>query len=133
MPAATTNYLRATRDFDENLKILWQELQSHPQYRGATTLILTTDHGRGDAPRGWRDHGQKVAGSEAIWIAVLGPDTPALGERANVELVTQSQVAATVAAVLGEDYVADTPKAAKAIGDVIRTSAKPSGSNSPDR
>ena len=127
------NYLRATRDFDENLKILWQELQSHPQYRGATTLILTTDHGRGDAPRGWRDHGQKVAGSEAIWIAVLGPDTPALGERANVELVTQSQVAATMAAVLGEDYVADTPKAAKAIGDVIRTSAKPSGSNSPDR
>jgi Type I phosphodiesterase / nucleotide pyrophosphatase len=127
------NYLRATRDFDENLKILWQELQSHPQYRGSTTLILTTDHGRGDAPRGWRDHGKEVAGSEAIWIAVLGPDTPALGERTNVEQVTQSQVAATLAAVLGEDYGADAPKAARAIGDVIRTSGKPAASTSPGR
>jgi hypothetical protein len=45
-------------------------------------------------------------------MAVLGPDTPALGERENVE-VTQSQVAATVAALVGEDFAATDPRVAK--------------------
>ena len=69
-------------------------------------MVVTTDHGRGNAPRGWRDHGAETAGSEAIWMALIGPDTPALGERTNTALVTQSQVAATIAALLGEDYCA---------------------------
>jgi len=42
----------------------------------------------------------------------LGPDTPARGERENTE-VTQSQVAATIAALLGEDFVAARQDAAK--------------------
>ena len=60
--------------------------------------------------RAWRDHGEKVEGAEFIWIAVLGPDTPPLGERVNCAPVTQSQIAATVAAFLGEDYHAAFPK-----------------------
>ena len=44
-------YLRALRDADGNLKLLWEELQSRPQYRGTTTMIVTTDHGRGNSPR----------------------------------------------------------------------------------
>jgi long-chain acyl-CoA synthetase len=60
----------------------------------------------------WTDHGKKVPGAEFIWIAVLGPDTPALGERENVE-VTQSQVAATLARLVGEDFNAASPKAAR--------------------
>ena len=43
-------YLRALNDTDANLKTLWDELQSRPEYRGSTTLIVTTDHGRGDPP-----------------------------------------------------------------------------------
>jgi hypothetical protein len=117
-------YLRALRDTDTNLKLLWEELQSRPQYRGTTTMIVSTDHGRGTAPRGWRDHGAETAGSEAIWIAVFGPDTPALGERTNTAIVTQSQVAATLAALLGEDYCAAFPAAAKPIADVIRPAGR---------
>ncbi len=117
-------YLRALHDTDANLKTLWDELQSRPEYRGSTTLIVTTDHGRGDPPRGWRDHGAKVAGSEAIWMAVIGPDTPSLGERMNTALVTQGQVAATIAVLLGEDYLAEVPNAAKPIGDLIAPAAK---------
>lgn len=113
-------YLRAAQIADANLKRLWDELQAHPQYRGTTTLIVTTDHGRGDPPRGWRDHGAKVAGAESIWLAILGPDTPALGERTDVAPVTQSQVAATLAGLLGEDYRADVPAAAPGIADAIR-------------
>jgi hypothetical protein len=40
---------------------------------------------------------------------VLGPDTPALGERKDCAEVTQSQVAATVAALLGEDWKTAEP------------------------
>jgi Sulfatase len=112
-------YLRAAHEADAAIKSIWDELQSHSQYRGTTTLIVTTDHGRGDPPQGWRGHGEKVEGSDAIWLAVLGPDTPALGERSDSGPVTQSQVAATLAALLGEDYKAAVPKAGGPIPDVL--------------
>jgi len=67
----------------------------------------------------WKSHGAKFKGSEAIWIGVLGPDTPARGERAGTMLVTQGQVAATIAALLGEDYLAATPAAARPIAEAI--------------
>jgi hypothetical protein len=113
------HYLRAAHDTDANLQALWEILQSHPQYRGTTTLIVTTDHGRGDPPHGWRDHGAETKGSEGIWIAILGPDTPALGERTNTAVVTQGQVAATIAALLGEDYRAQVPAAAPPLEGAI--------------
>ncbi len=118
-------YLRAAHQADSAIRSLWEGLQNHPQYRGTTTLIVTTDHGRGDPPQGWRSHGEKVEGSDAIWIAVLGPDTPALGERSELKTVTQSQVAATLAALLGEDFNADAPKAAPPIADVVKPGAGP--------
>ena len=117
-------YLRALHDTDANLKTLWDLLQSRPEYRGTTTMIVTTDHGRGDPPKGWCGHGDDTPGSEAIWIAVIGPDTPSLGERTKTALVTQGQVAATIAALLGEDYVAEVPRATKPIADAIEPSAQ---------
>jgi alkaline phosphatase D len=116
-------YLRALHDADANIKRLWDELAASSAYRDKTTIILTTDHGRGDPPRGWRDHGTETPGSEAIWMAMIGPDTPALGERTNTPLVTQGQVAATIAALVGEDYNAFAPSAAKPVVDVIAPTA----------
>ncbi len=52
-------------------------------------------------------------------MAFLGPDTASLGERQHIEPVTQSQIAATLAGLLGEDYAADVPKSAKPITDVV--------------
>ena len=40
--------------------------EANPAYRGRTTLILTTDHGRGRTPQDWTDHGADVPGSEEI-------------------------------------------------------------------
>jgi hypothetical protein len=112
-------YLRAAHRVDSYLKTLWETAQALPQYRDRTTLIVTTDHGRGDAPEDWKHHGEEIRGSERIWIAVLGPDTPPLGARADVEPVTQGQVAATLAALLGEDFAAEAPAAARPIGMVL--------------
>ncbi len=114
------HYLHAAHHVDNYLRILWDTVQSLPDYRGTTTLILTTDHGRGDAPVEWKSHGAKIKGSERIWIGLLGPDTPALGERINIPPVTQSQIAATLARYLGLDYRASAPKAAPPIADVVR-------------
>jgi len=95
-------------------------MQSMPQYRGKTTFIITTDHGRGSGPVDWKEHSTPESpGSEDIWIAVIGPDTPALGERRNVPAVTQAQVAATIAALLGRDFNAVAPRAAPPLPDVI--------------
>jgi len=83
---------------------LWQTLQSMDRYRDRTTLIITTDHGRGRTPQNWIDHDTGIEGSQDIWIAIIGPDTPALGEVSGHPGVTQSDIAATMLQYLGLDY-----------------------------
>ncbi len=102
-------YLQSTRRWDAAVGELWAILQLLPQYRDTTTLILTCDHGRGDGPR-WTDHGTDTPGSEATWLAFLGPDTPAAGEAAD-EQATNDGIAATIARLLGYDYCAAEPRA----------------------
>ncbi len=68
-------YLHAAHRVDTYLKTLWETVQSMPEYRDNTTIIVTTDHGRGTAPVDWKNHGAKIRGSDRIWIAVMGPDT----------------------------------------------------------
>jgi hypothetical protein len=81
-----------------------------PEYANRTSLVITTDHGRGDN-RDWTDHGTKVPAAERIWMAVLGPSVPSRGVRSGVT-VTQSQIAATIAALVDQDYQRAQPKAA---------------------
>lgn len=121
-------YLRAAHRFDQYVKELWETVQSMPQYKGATALVLCVDHGRGVAPKGWRDHGEKVPESKNIWMAFMGPGVKPLGERKQAPEVTQSQVAATLAALLGENFQESSPKVASPVADVTgtpRASARP--------
>ena len=104
--------LRSAQQDDAFIAELWHLMQGIPQYRGNTTFIITTDHGRGNDPDAWRDHGKDVAGADRIWIAVIGPDIAPLGARTNTATVTQGQIAATIAALLGEDFTAAYPVAA---------------------
>jgi arylsulfatase A-like enzyme len=119
------HYLNAAHQADACFKDLWEALQAMPEYRDKTSVIFTVDHGRGDAPVDWKSHGKDVARSEFMWLAVLGPDTPALGERQNVSPVTQSQVAATLAALVGEDYASAVPQAAPPIADAVGPAPAP--------
>jgi len=129
------HYLHAARRFDRFTRELWDEMQGMDQYRGRTTFVITTDHGRGSGPTEWKSHGEKIPESRDIWIAVLGPDTPALGERANADPVTQAQVAATVAGALGEDYAGSVagvaPPIAAALAPGAIGTAPPSVKESP--
>ncbi len=77
--------------------------------------------------RGWRYHGEPsyygltdpnlTDGDQYSWIAALGPDTVATGEAASTERITIGQIAATVGALLGEDFgrSGETKKAAPPI------------------
>jgi hypothetical protein len=111
--------LESAHGMDRLVRQLWDTMQAMPQYRGTTTFIITTDHGRGSGLTEWKEHGVQEKGSENIWIAVMGPDTAPLGERTGVAPVTQAQIAATVAALVGKDYHRDQPKAALPLADVL--------------
>ena len=110
--------LDSARRTDGFIERLWELLQSMPEYAGKTSLVLTTDHGRGDTRVEWKSHGKDIAGSDRIWIAVMGPDTPAKGCRSDLD-VTQSQVAATVAELLGEDYHKAVPNSGAPLPGVM--------------
>jgi hypothetical protein len=98
-------YLKSARQTDEFIRQLWLWTQSHPQYKGKTTFIITTDHGRGTVPLDtWRSHGSKIEGTGQIWLAVLGPDTPAKGEVKEPGQYYQNQVAQTAASMLGVSF-----------------------------
>jgi hypothetical protein len=98
-------YLHSARNADHFIAELWTYLQSQPMYKDKTTLIITTDHGRGSAQNdGWKDHGQKISGADEIWMAVMGPDTPAGGEMKTSGQWYQNQIARTAAAFLGLDF-----------------------------
>jgi hypothetical protein len=111
--------LESAHRVDFFVQQLWDTMQSMQQYRGRTTFIVTTDHGRGSGLSEWKEHGIEQKGSENIWIAVMGPDTAALGERHDIAPVTQAQIAATLAAFLGKDYRRAVPRAAPPLSMVL--------------
>jgi len=116
------DYVQAIRSSDAYIRQIWEWVQSDPDYRDKTTLIVATDHGRGAGSLElFKTHGtpgyRRVApgevnpteGDQYSWIAILGPDTPARGEMSNTPPVELAQVAATVMALLKEPYVGDHP------------------------
>jgi len=111
--------LDSAHQFDHYVSELWTKMQSIPAFKDQTTFIITCDHGRGSGLLEWKDHGVDQKGSENIWIAVIGPDTRPRGERTSTRPVTQSQIAATVAALLGQNYNKAVSRAAPPLVDVL--------------
>ena len=96
-------YLDAAHRNDAMIRELYEAFAGHPAVRGNVALIVTVDHGRGDGPE-WSDHGEEVPVAGWVWVGVMGPRVPARGVRNDVAGATLSQVAATAAAAVGEDY-----------------------------
>ncbi len=96
---------------DAYLRELWTWLQSDPEYRGRTHLLVTTDHGRGHTIKDWRDHGAKVEGAQDVWIALVSPSMPKRGEWRDHPALHTNQVAATLANWMGVDWRALRPAA----------------------
>jgi len=93
-------YLDAAHRTDGFLQDLWQQIQTDTRTRDKTAMVVTTDHGRGSGGQ-WTDHEIGIDGADHIWLAMIGPGVPALGEASKNEQLWQDQVAATVAQLLG--------------------------------
>ena len=105
-------YLAAAHALDGMLADIWNTVQSLREYRGKTTLLVTCDHGRGDRIKDqWRDHGQRIEDAGQLWVAVMGPDSPPLGEVSVKTVLYQKQIAPTLAALLGLHFVPDRGEA----------------------
>jgi hypothetical protein len=107
-------YLDAAWRGDRFIQRLWELLQSMPEYSGKTALVLSTDHGRGSTPGDWGNHGEDYPQAGSIWIAAMGSGIAARGERERT-VATLSQIAATLAALLGFDFSSASPGAAPPI------------------
>ncbi len=112
-------YLDAARRNDLYIRQIWETLQSIEQYHDKTTLIVTTDHGRGQTD--WRSHSNSLPGCDRIWFAAMGPSVAHY--ESQHESFTQSQFAATVAASLGHDFCQTSDKVAPAIPIFIGNTA----------
>ncbi len=98
-------YLQQAYKTDRMLADLWNQLQSDPFYKDQTTLIITSDHGRGEVPlETWKRHGVDVQGAEQVWFAIMGPDTPAKGEISTKTTIYHKQIAQTISELLGFDF-----------------------------
>ena len=100
---------------DGYLKELWEWLEGQSEYRGRTHLLITTDHGRGRTPKDWRDHGEKIAGAEDVWIALVSPAMSRRGEWRDHPPLFTNQIAATLAKWLGVNWNELRPAAGKPI------------------
>ena len=107
-------YLQHLNADDKMIQQLWYYIQSTPEYKDKTTLIITTDHGRGTRTNNWKDHDFFIKGSGDAWLAVIGPDTKAEGEIEIPGKFFQKQIAATISNFLGYNFIANHP-VAKAI------------------
>ena len=106
-------YLAAASEADNFAHEIWEAYQANPRTAGRTTLIVTADHGRGDARNDrWRGHGSgrwrgivvpglRHVGSEAIFMAARGPGIVATEAYTMQNCATVSQVAATMLTSLG--------------------------------
>ncbi|NJK84114.1 MAG: hypothetical protein HC912_10250, partial [Saprospiraceae bacterium] len=115
------HYLKSAHHTDQWIQELWEYVQSDPFYAGKTTFLITTDHGRGNSPKSeWKSHGKTFIGSDAIWLAVIGPDTPPMGALKTKGQWWQSQVAKTAAAFLGLDYTNPTEEVGAIIQEMFK-------------
>jgi len=113
-------YLLAAHRTDRFLAELWDFVQSDPDYRDNTVLFVTVDHGRGEEPlETWQHHAsaaatsaylqslehypQGIVGSDAVWMAALGPGIAAQGVIATTDCAGSNQIAATLLQLLGLD------------------------------
>jgi hypothetical protein len=111
-------YIWSAKQTDEFIREIWETLQADPQYKDKTTMIITTDHGRGTTKSSWKSHGASVRDAGEIWMVAIGPDTPASGEMRMPGQWQSAMIARTIFQLLGMEYP-DT-KAASAVKEMIK-------------
>ncbi len=129
-------YLKSARQSDAFIKDLWATIQTTAGYKNNTTLIITTDHGRGNNANDWQHHSSKralaelklgentypegIVGSEHIWLAAIGPAIKGSGLIKTKNELKQAQIAATVLKALGQNPNEINSNMAPAINEILK-------------
>ncbi len=94
-------YLKSAHTTDSFIKEIWEFVESDPFYKGNTTLIITTDHGRGTKPIDkWTAHGKDIIGADQVWVIAFGKGVRPTGEIKVQEQLYSNQIAASIAELL---------------------------------
>ncbi|MCL7764195.1 alkaline phosphatase family protein [Polaribacter sp. Z014] len=102
-------YLRSANRTDAFIQKLWNYTQKDLFYKGKTTFIITTDHGRGTAPlETWKHHGDAIKDSDQVWVLSFGNEIASEGEIITEEQLYTNQVAASVAKLLDVEMITDS-------------------------
>jgi hypothetical protein len=72
----SAKYVQGIIDTDNYVKLMWEFIQSDPQFKDKTTLIVTNDHGRHTAGHldGFVSHTDQCDGCKHIEFFGIGPD-----------------------------------------------------------
>lgn len=113
------SYLNSAHQTDKFIEDLWNTIQTTPEYKNKTVLLITTDHGRGSNANDWQHHASEdavkeymkdlnnfphgIIGSEHIWFAAIGVGIKAKGQVSTESEIKQNQIAATALTLLGKD------------------------------
>lgn len=97
-------YLQQANQVDKMIADLWHMIQTTPAYKNKTSILVTTDHGRGRNQNHWSGHGFFIGGSSQTWFTLIGPGIEPLGEMKNKKQVYQKQMAETIANLVGEEF-----------------------------
>jgi Type I phosphodiesterase / nucleotide pyrophosphatase len=104
-------YLQSAHLVDEYIAQLWYLVNKDPFYKNNTSIIITTDHGRGQRSNTWVRHGFLTTGSSETWLMTLGPVFKTGGEIKTRSAFFNDQLAQTIAGLLGFNFTAQHPVA----------------------
>jgi hypothetical protein len=96
-------YLQQAHKVDAMVQELWHWIQTTTGYKDNTTLLITTDHGRGKE-KSWTSHGSFIPGSSETWMAMIGPGLQPMGEVSEEQQLYQKQIAKMIAELVGEKF-----------------------------
>jgi hypothetical protein len=102
-------YLLSAHRADGLIEKLWAWIQSDSAYKNNTSLVITTDHGRGEG-KGWRKHGLLTPHSNETWIAIISPDIEPLGMVSKQGMYYNAQIAETISSLLEVPFNGNDPR-----------------------
>ena len=97
-------YLESINATDNFIRRIVETCEADPFYKGKTTYLITCDHGRGYRAS-FTSHGSGTRGSEQTWMMAFGKGIEPLGETTDNGPFYNQQMAATIADVLGIDFM----------------------------
>ncbi|WP_417361583.1 phosphoglyceromutase [Galbibacter sp.] len=109
-------YLNSAQTTDFFIEDLWEFIEGNPFYKGQTTVLITTDHGRGTEPlEEWKSHGSDIENAREVWFIAFGKGVKPLGEITSKEQLYTTGVAPTILILFElekgiKDYMAEPIK-----------------------